>query len=140
MTFADELLLQLVFISIGVWFAKRWVVQPPAAIAWYPRGLSIGTLVAASWIGTFVFATLSIKIGSLLSGGVAYDEGAELPYEVMHHGVGSNVVNLFFGWSSGLIFWWIAGLIRGGQAMHGCGDQSAAAEDLASDENTNTNP
>ena len=49
-------------------------------------------------------AALSIKIGSLLSGGVAYDEGAELPYEAMHDGVGGNVVNLFSGWSTGLIF------------------------------------
>ena len=50
-----------------------------------------------AWIGTFVFAALTIKLASLLSGGVAYDEGAELPYEVMHDGVGGNVLNLFFG-------------------------------------------
>ncbi len=48
------------------------------------------------------------RIGFLVSDGVAYDEGVEVPYDVIHDGVGDNVVNLFLGWSSGLVFWGIA--------------------------------
>ena len=111
MTLATVLIVQLAFIAIGVWFAKRWVVKPPPSIAKFPRFLRITTLIIGCWIGTFVASALIHKIGFHLSDGIAYDEGAELPYEVMHDGVGDNVVNLFLGWSSGLIFWWVASLI-----------------------------
>lgn len=50
------------------------------------------------------------RIGFIVGDGVAYDEGVEVPYDVIHDGVGDNVVNLFLGWSSGLVFWVIAWL------------------------------
>ena len=57
----------------------------------------------------FVASSISLRIGSILSDGIALDDGAEVPYEVMHDGVGTNVIGLFFGWSVGLISWGIAG-------------------------------
>ncbi|QQL44054.1 hypothetical protein [Sulfuriroseicoccus oceanibius] len=54
---------------------------------------------------------MSNKIGLILAGSFAYDVGAEPPYGVMHDGVGSNIVNLLFGWAAGFLFWGIATLI-----------------------------
>ena len=71
---------------------------------------------------------------------MAYDEGAELPYEMMHDGVGENVVCLFFGWSSGLIFWWIAGLIWKQPTEQDAGDQTPTAVKQKPHGRTNINP
>ena len=52
------------------------------------------------------------RIGAYIDGGLAYDEGAELPYEMMYDGTGENAVSLFFGWIAGLIFLAIASALR----------------------------
>ncbi|YCM46068.1 hypothetical protein V2O64_08565 [Verrucomicrobiaceae bacterium 227] len=103
----------LAFIILGVVFATRWVINPPDSIQKYPRRLRFGLLIIVSWIGTFVFSAIERDLGSYLNNGIAYDGAADLPYDVVHDGVGDNVVNLFLGWISGFIFLALANAIHG---------------------------
>jgi len=110
MTTATIWIPKIIFISLGIFSAKRWIVVPSPLIAKFPRNLRFCVFLVVCWIGTFVVSAVANRIGFLLSDGVAYDEGVEVPYDVIHDGVGDNVVNLFLGWSSGLVFWGIAHL------------------------------
>lgn len=98
----------LVLVALGVFFAHRWLVQPPPAILRYPRALRIAALMFGCWIGTFVATTISQRLGSWWFDGVAYDGNTEVPYLIMHDGTGSNVWNLAFGWLTGWIAYGIA--------------------------------
>lgn len=108
MNAAIQLLPWVTLIALGVAFANRWIVKPSPRIQKFPKWLRIAALILGCWICTFVASTLSNRIGYLMSDGIAYDEGAKVPYDVIHDGVGSNVMNLFFGWSVGLICWGVA--------------------------------
>lgn len=99
-----QIILLLVFIVLGVLFAIRWVVAPPPRIQKFPRWFRMMTLILCCWFGTFVFFAAGRKVGYLVNDGVAYDEGAEVPYDVMYDGVGDNILALFLGWASGPIF------------------------------------
>lgn len=96
------------FIALGILFANRWLVNPPPKVSRFPRGLRKSVLFLSSWIGTFVAFTMSRHIRSFLHDGIAYDEGAEMPYLHMYDGVGDNVLCLFFGWTTGWVFHSIA--------------------------------
>ena len=101
----------VVFLVMGVYFAKRWVVRPPKALEKFPRRLRAVTLILASWLGTFVAFTFTRSIGNRLSDGIAYDDGAEVDYLIMYDGTGTNVWCLLFGWSAGLVFWALASVL-----------------------------
>ena len=94
----------LAFGILGVFFAIRWVVAPPPRIRKFPRWFRRLTLFLCCWLATFVFFAAGRKIGYLVNDGVAYDEGAEVPYDVMYDGVGDNILALFLGWATGPIF------------------------------------
>ena len=114
----DILLMALphvVFLVLGVWFARRWVVWPPESVEKFPYRLRVGALILAGWLGTFAACSFTRHIGDRLNDGIAYDEGAEVDYLVMHDGVGDNVWCVLFGWSAGLVFLWIARLLAGGR-------------------------
>ena len=111
MTAAAMWIPQIIFICLGVFFAKRWLVVPPLSLIKFPRSLRVFLFLLLCWVGTFVVSAVANKIGFLVSDGIAYDEGMEVPYDVIYDGVGDNVVNLFLGWSSGLVFWGIACLV-----------------------------
>ncbi len=99
------------FVVVGVYLAYRWVVNPPSKIERVSHGFRVTALILSCWVGTFVTASMVRSAGYLLNDGVAYDDGNSIPYEVMYDGVGDNVANLIFGWSTGLIFWWVATLL-----------------------------
>ena len=105
----------LAFIVLGVVFAMRWVINPPDSIKKYPRKFRIGLFIITCWIGTFVFSSMGRDLGYSLNDGIAYDETAQVPYDVMHDGVGDNAVNLLLGWASGFIFLALAKAIHGHQ-------------------------
>ena len=101
----------LALLGLGTFLARRWLVVPPAAIRRYPRGLRIAALIFGCWIGCFVAASVANRIGAWFSDGIAYDGDAELPYEMLHDGVGNNALNLVAGWLLGFIAWGIASAI-----------------------------
>jgi hypothetical protein len=43
--------------------------------------------------------------------GIACDEGTELPYEMLHDGIGNNAMDLFEGWMFRSICLWTANAI-----------------------------
>lgn len=111
MNAAIQLIPYLAIIFLGVTFANRWLVNAPPRIQKFPKALRIIALILSCWMGMFVASAVSNGIGYILNDGIAYDEGAEVPYEVMHDGVGANVFNLLFGWIVGFILWGIAGTL-----------------------------
>lgn len=74
--------------------------------------MRIVALIAVGWVGAFASSALAHRTGFWVNDGVAYDEGAEVSYEIMHDGMGDNVLNLVFGWSFGLFAWRAAGLMK----------------------------
>jgi hypothetical protein len=50
-------------------------------------------------------------VGNYANGGVAYDEGIEVPYLAVHDGTGE-FWTLFFGWLWGSVFWGITTLLK----------------------------
>jgi len=108
---ATYALCYLALMALGVFFARPWLVAPPAAIRQFPRALRIAALILGCWAGSFVAANFANKIGYWISDGVTYDGNAEIPYEILHDGVGNNAWNLVFGWIIGFIAWGVAGVL-----------------------------
>ncbi len=100
----------LILLILGVWFAKRWLINSPPALQKYPRGLRVTALILSCWIGSFMASSVSRQIGYTMSDGIAYDEGMEVPYNVIHDGSGDNATCLFLGWIVGPVCWMIAGV------------------------------
>ena len=87
----------IIFIALGLLSAKLWLVKPSPRIAKIHRTFRVITFILLCWVGTFFVSSIAREIGYHQSGGIAYDEGVQVPYDIIHDGTGDNVVNIFLG-------------------------------------------
>ena len=115
------------FFVLGVFFARRWLLAPPAAVKRFPRVIRVAALIVGCWGGCFAAASFSNTLGYWISDGIACDEGVEMSYYILYDGVGNNAWNLLVGWLSGFIAWGVAMVIHregGGPVEDGTPDQT----------------
>ncbi len=86
----------VVYLALGSWLADRWVVAMRGE-GWRKRGGFVAFVLVA-WIGVFVLGWIQDQISIAYFDPEKFSDERGLSGEVVHDGVGSNVVALTFGW------------------------------------------